>query len=274
MKSIPALGYKNYTSDQNLIKRFAFTKYCRPKIDLVKEIFHLLNLNRATQQHKILDVGCGNGRDLIQIKKRYRFHGKLYGLDIAKGILAKAKELNSQEKTGINFISGNAENLNFSDNTFDSVIIKHVLHNIYDPIKVLQECRRILKPGGKLTVVVNDEKTRMFLRKLKPKLAQLLKIDSFPDADKHFNLEIAKSIFKKVFQKFRVFKFQSEIKLKNPKPYIDYIDSGRDFWGSTTDAQWQNVLNFASQYFKKIVAKNGLIQDRVTIGVIIAEKET
>lgn len=273
MKTIPTLGYKNYTSDQNLLKRLAFAKHCQPKVNIVKEIFRFLQLGKAASQHRLLDVGCGNGQDLIKIKQ-YGFRGKLCGLDVSAEMLNKARRLNRRERAGIDFILGNIENLDLPDNAFDSVIVKHVLHNVYNHNKALRECHRVLKRGGKLAIAVNEKKTRILFRKLKPGIARLLKIDFFPDADKHINSEILKPILKRIFKKFTVFKFQSEVRLKKPQPYLDYIDSGRNFWRKTTDTQWQRVLDFARQYFEKVIAKKGTIRDYVTVSVIIAEKES
>ena len=69
MKSVPSLGHANYLSDQNLLKRLAFAKHCYPRINLLKEMVRLLGITRGQSDKKIIDVGCGNGQNLIQIRK-------------------------------------------------------------------------------------------------------------------------------------------------------------------------------------------------------------
>lgn len=269
MKSIPTPGHQNYLSDKNLLKRFSFSKHCRPQINLLKEIVTSLELKG---KEKILDIGCGNGSNLIEIRNKYHFSGKLYGVDLAKGMIAIAKESNIRERAGIYFSQDNAENLSFPDNSFDVVILKHVLHNLHDPLKALQESRRVLRGGGKIAVAVNSKKTRLIFRKLKPQITRILKIDFFPDADGHLNLENIGGMFRKVFKKIKIVKFQSRVHLKSIKPYLDYIDSGRNFWGKVTNQQWRQVLGFSKKYLSEILKKNGEIKDYVTIGVITAKK--
>jgi ubiquinone/menaquinone biosynthesis C-methylase UbiE len=48
----------------------------------------------------------------------------------------------------LNFEVGNAANLRFQDESYDRVISTGMLHMLKDPIKVLGECYRVLKPGG------------------------------------------------------------------------------------------------------------------------------
>lgn len=271
MKSVPSLGHKNYSSDQNLLKRLAFAKYCYPKINLLREMTRLLGIGRGGRQKKILDVGCGNGQNLIQIRKS-GFEGELIGIDIAEGILKVAKRLNRAAGTDVHFIKGDAENLKFPDETFDALILKHVLQNVYRPLLALQECKRVLKPGGKIAVAVNGKKTRLILRRMRPQIAKVLGLKSFPDSDKHFNLENVRPLVRRVFKNLRVTKFQSEVRLKSVQPYLDFIDSTRSFWGRVSDADWQKALDFSKDYLGKILRQKGEIKDYVTIGVILSLK--
>lgn len=272
MKSVPGLGHHNYSSDKNLLKRMVFAKHCRPKINLIKEIVRLLGIGKEDHERNILDVGCGNGQDLIKIRKEFGFRGELVGIDIAEGILKIAQKLNRAEKSGIRFATGNAENLRLPDNTFENLILKHVLHNVYSPLQALQECARVLKSGGEIAIAVNSQKTRLILRRMRPKIAEILNLKFFPDPDRHLNLENIQPVVRKVFRNFLVTKLQSEVRLKSVRPYVDYIDSGRSFWGKVSDSEWQRVLDFSKNYLGKILKQKGEIRDYVTIGVIVARK--
>ncbi|MEK7552933.1 MAG: class I SAM-dependent methyltransferase, partial [Patescibacteria group bacterium] len=117
MKSIPSLGHHNYSSDQNLLKRLAFAQYCRPQIDLLKQIVRLLGITKGQAEKKLIDVGCGNGQNLVQIRAN-GFSGELFGVDIAEGILKIAQKSNRAKKTRIHFSVGDALALEFPDNVF------------------------------------------------------------------------------------------------------------------------------------------------------------
>lgn len=271
MKSIPSLGHRNYSSDQNLLKRLAFAKHCHPQVNLNREIIHLLKISRDGREKTILDVGCGNGQTLIQIRKA-GFAGTLFGIDISRGILSAAKKSNAEVQTRIHFSQADAENLKFPSNFFDHLILKHVLQNVYHPRRALRECARVLKPGGKIIIAVNGRRTRLILRRLRPRLAQILELESFPDSDKHFNLESLLPLVRKVFKNFKVVKFVSQVRLRKVKPYVDYLDSTRSFWGKVSDSDWPKALDYFGDYLKKILKQKGEIKDYVTIGVIVARK--
>src|SRR3989338_4678258 len=100
MKTIPTYCDNNYSSDKNLLKRKAFYSYFYPKVDLVRI---LVKAARLKGNEIILDVGCGNGDTLSLLKKEYGFTGKMFGIDVAPGILNQAIKLNRKEKLNIKF---------------------------------------------------------------------------------------------------------------------------------------------------------------------------
>ncbi len=101
------------------------------------------------KQGKILDSGCGNGR-LFELLNAL---GREYiGLDASEELLKIAK----QNYPSGNFIAGDALKLTFTDNSFDQIFSMSVLHHFPGQTrqKYLQECFRILKPGGSLILRV------------------------------------------------------------------------------------------------------------------------
>lgn len=268
MKILPAHNMSNYSSESNLLKRKAFANYCRPKIDLVKTLVELLKLGG---DEKILDVGCGNGDALIAIRDKYNHRGMLYGLDIAEGILAKAIEADRKADASIKFSLGDARKLQFPDNYFDIVMLKHVVHNISEYPKAIQECRRVLKDGGKLAIVINGRKTRLIFKKLEPKIAKILDVNFIPDADHNLVLENIPGKLK-AFETMRAKRMTSVLRLTKADPYLDYIDSSRDFWGDVKEQRWKSALDFSKKYLENILKKQKIIKDYVTIGVVVATK--
>ena len=105
---------------------------------------------------KILEIGVGAGTDFIGFLKR---DATCYGIDAtesaiketSKNILSSLKNKNYKlkylEKT-------NAENLPFKDNTFDVVYSHGVLHHAKNTMSCISEAYRVLKPGGRLKIMV------------------------------------------------------------------------------------------------------------------------
>jgi 2-polyprenyl-3-methyl-5-hydroxy-6-metoxy-1,4-benzoquinol methylase len=94
---------------------------------------------------KLLDVGCGNG-DLLSKFRNLGWNVQGQDTDI------KAKEF-AEKNYNLTVHLGTLEQIDFVDNTFDAIIINHVIEHILDPIALLSECYRILNPGGILVAV-------------------------------------------------------------------------------------------------------------------------
>ncbi|MBI2671995.1 class I SAM-dependent methyltransferase [Candidatus Woesearchaeota archaeon] len=99
------------------------------------------------QNEKILEIGVGTGLNLPFYPK----HCTVYGIDFSEAMLEKAKQKKSDAKVILKIMD--AENMDFSSNFFDKVLITYVLRVTLNPKKVLKEIVRILKPRGKLIIV-------------------------------------------------------------------------------------------------------------------------
>ncbi len=109
----------------------------------------------GNESRYVLDVGTGTGFLAILLAE---LGHKVVGIDISKRMLEKAREKAVKLKLDIIFREGDAENVPFSDNTFDTVVCRHVFWTLPNPLKALKEWRRVLKEYG--TVVVIDGKWR------------------------------------------------------------------------------------------------------------------
>ncbi len=112
-----------------------------------KDVIRRIGLKNGT---KILDLCCGTGELTLSLARKLK-HGEVYGLDFSEKMLEKAreKEKNSNVKN-VKFCFGNAKNLPFENNFFHYATICFGLRNISHHMDVLNEIRRVLKPGGKL----------------------------------------------------------------------------------------------------------------------------
>lgn len=98
---------------------------------------------------KILDVGCGAGREAIALAKK---GFDVVGIDLVPAMIKKAKLLAKKYKVQVQFKVGNATNLEFPNNSFNYVLmlaqmIEHIPKRT-NRIKALKEARRVLKKNG------------------------------------------------------------------------------------------------------------------------------
>ena len=104
---------------------------------------------------KILDIGCGSGRNLTKIKGL-----EWNACDFSKEMLKHAKERAKKMKMEVKFRKANSLRLPYKDKTFDHCILYAVLHCIKGEkqrIKTLKEMNRVLKPKGSAIISVWGE---------------------------------------------------------------------------------------------------------------------
>lgn len=113
----------------------------------------------AFSGRKVLDVGVGNG----YVLSKYAYEGaRVFGIDLTEmGIGLSRRRF---ERLGLkgHFIRGNAEELPFESDTFDCVCSMGVLHHTADPAKAVDEIYRVLKPGGRLIVMVYHRNSALY----------------------------------------------------------------------------------------------------------------
>lgn len=97
----------------------------------------------------LVDMGCGVGAPAKFLYGRYQ---KYIGVDQSAELIAAAKTF-TQELDNVEFIAGNAKETTLPDNVADVVLIVGALHHMTEMDVVLQEMRRIAKPGAYFTVI-------------------------------------------------------------------------------------------------------------------------
>ncbi len=96
----------------------------------------------------VLDVGCGSGGFLFQLKKRWPADYKTLGTDVSGGPLDHA------ESRGVPVLRGNFLDQNFGERKFDAVTLWAVAEHLAEPKKFLAKIHAALKPGGVCLVLV------------------------------------------------------------------------------------------------------------------------
>lgn len=96
----------------------------------------------------VLDVGSGPATITVDIAQRVA-PGRVVGMDAVAELVGPAEALAADNGlTNVEFQAGNAYALDFPDNTFDVVHAHQVLQHVANPVAVLREMRRVVKPGG------------------------------------------------------------------------------------------------------------------------------
>ncbi|MGZ5395929.1 MAG: methyltransferase domain-containing protein, partial [Mycobacterium sp.] len=99
-----------------------------------------------------LDVGSGPGNVTAQLADAAGPDGLALGIDISEPMLARAVE--AQAAPNLGFMRADAQRLPLRDETVDAATSLAVLQLIPNPAQTLSEIARVLKPGGRLAIMV------------------------------------------------------------------------------------------------------------------------
>lgn len=112
---------------------------------------------------RVLEVGAGTGTSF----PAYPSHCEIIGVDLAPDMLARARQ-KIQENGWSHFqvMEMNALDLKFPDNTFDYVMAFHVVTVVPDPVRMIEEAKRVCKPGGRIVIVNHFTSDRRVLGSL------------------------------------------------------------------------------------------------------------
>ena len=105
-------------------------------------------LRKAVAPHpgeRILDLAAGTGASSAALAKG---GAEVVACDLSEGMI----EVGRQRHPDIEFVQGNALDLQFEDASFDAVTISWGLRNIPDPARALREMARVVRPRGRLVV--------------------------------------------------------------------------------------------------------------------------
>jgi len=119
---------------------------------------------------RVLEVGIGTGALL----PFYPRDVKLVGIDISEAMLARAKALKDRiGMPNVRLMRMDATQLDFPDGSFDKVIAAYVITVVPDPIRVVEEMKRVCKKGGVLLFLNHFKSERFPLRQIEELISPL-----------------------------------------------------------------------------------------------------
>ena len=118
-----------------------------PVVDLFlkpQKRFLLREINKLPEG-RLLEIGVGNGAHLPLYQKH-----EIIGIDTSSEMLAAA---GGRENVNTKLLNMNGEDLVFPNESFDYVVISHVIAVVENPEQLLAEVYRVLKPNGKIFIL-------------------------------------------------------------------------------------------------------------------------
>ncbi len=126
----------------------------------------------------VLEIGIGTGLSLLHYPPEVR----LTGIDFSPGMLEVARRRSAQLNRPVELRMGDAQQLDFPDESFDSVVGTFALCAVADERRVVAEMWRVLRPGGQLLLADHVISSSAVFRAVE----WLLEITCVPRGAEHF----------------------------------------------------------------------------------------
>lgn len=112
--------------------------------------------------HTVLEAGCGVGAQTLTLARQSP-QTTFISVDVSAVSVAAARQaLQDAGLTNVRVMEADIFRLPFAAAVFDHVFVCFVLEHLAQPVKALQALRRVLKPGGTITVIEGDHGSAYF----------------------------------------------------------------------------------------------------------------
>ena len=205
---------------------------------MLNDYLDAMSIERAA---RVLDMGCGTGLVARAIARRHDFGGHITGVDLSPYLVAVAKRLATEERLAdrLEFSTGDVRALNVADGSFDAVIGHTLLSHVEDPLAVLKEAARVVRPGGMIGVFDGDYASLTFEHQ------DPVKSKAYDDA-----LISALVANPRVMRRLPRLLQAAGLELVASASYVLSEIGKADFWASAIDA------------YRTLVAKAGVMTER------------
>ncbi|MEJ2686814.1 MAG: class I SAM-dependent methyltransferase [Gammaproteobacteria bacterium] len=160
----------------------AYKRYAPVYDALFGAIFHparetIVQALDARPGQRILEVGVGTGLSL----SLYPEHARVTGIDLCKEMLDKARtRVREQHLDQVEaLLEMDAEDMQFPDSSFDKIVAMYVVSVAANPLKLVDEMRRVCKPGGDIFIVNHFRSNSPVMGTLEGILSPMSKLAGF-----------------------------------------------------------------------------------------------
>ncbi len=264
------INYKETTSD--LLTRIDIHgKYGGRNID--EWMIDLLKLKQGT---KILDVGCGAGKQCFSFYNTLNGVCEITGGDVSQELLEQARLENKKYSDAVKFLELNFnQKFPFEDNTFDLISCCFAIYYALDIPFTIKEMHGSLTPGGRLfTTGPMPENKKLFYEIISE--ATQKEIPPMPGSSRYGSEILA--AMRETFSSVDVNIFENPLTFQTVDPFIAYtrasLSEDRKLWSSffSEKEDFENIMAKITGVAQKRLKKDGSLVMTKVVGGFIATK--
>lgn len=265
------INYQETTSD--LLKRIDIhNQYGGRNID--QWMLSLLDLQKGS---RILDVGCGAGKQCFSFYEYLQGDADITGGDVSEELLSRARAENAQKNTPIKFTTLNFNKpFDFPPNSFDLVSCCFAIYYAEDIPFTIKEMHRVLAPGGRLfTTGPMPENKKLFYDVIR-EATNNKPIPPMPGSSRYGSAIL--DTIKATFSKVDVHIFENPLVFETVEPFIEYtrasLSEDRKLWNSffANKEEFEQIMTAITRVAKNRLAEEGKLTMTKVVGAFIATK--
>ena len=264
------INYQETTSD--LLKRIDIhQKYGGRDID--KWMLEILPLKKGM---RILDVGCGAGKQCFVFFNELGGEADITGGDVSQELLAQARQENGKTGNRINFTDLDFnQRSSFDDNQFDLLSCCFAIYYAQDIPFTIKEMHRVLKPGGILfSTGPMPQNKQLFYDIIREATGKI--IPPMPGSSR-YGSEILSTI-QSLFSQVDVHIFENPLTFNEVEPFLVYtrasLSEDRKLWSSFFEGKddFERIMSQITEVATRRLANEGSLVMTKVVGGFAAHK--
>lgn len=236
----------------------------------------MLDVLRLKPGMKILDIGCGAGKQCFSYYTKLNGQAEITGTDVSIELLDQAKQENKKYGNEVKFIPLDFNQpFEIAENSFDLESCCFAIYYAQNIPFTIQQMHKVLKPGGRLfTTGPMPQNKSVFYDIIRE--ATQKEIPPMPGSSR-YSFEILETI-EKYFSQTEVHIFENPLTFTDANPFIEYtrasLSEDRKLWNTffTSHEEFEKIILQISNVVEKHIHHNGKIVMTKVVGGFLATK--
>lgn len=222
-------------------------------VDARRETGRISGVLDLAGDETVVDVGCGNGRDLVTLRSDGH-QGPIVGVDFSLGMLA------SVPQGAAMLVTGDAVSLPLRDSCADVVCALHMLYHVPNIGTALEEAKRVMRPAGAFVCSTNSDGAVREL--IEPWSAAMVAVGGpalTRQSHAAFSVESGEPLLRASFGSVELRPVEVVARVPAADVVRDYVASTEDLYRSQlpNPSRWNEVLDQVHDHAAAVIERDG-----------------